>query len=82
MQTHAHRRYTMSAAALEQRKGAQKRRTYRKGLRPSRKGVTIGLHITPQAAAILGAYRQGRPRRAFLTAAILGKAGRRDVAEG
>ena len=67
--THGHRRYTMSPAAVNQRRMARQAR--RDKPRPSRAGRSIGLHITPQAAAILLSYPKGRTRRAFLSSAIL-----------
>lgn len=69
--THGHRKYTMSKAALAQRAAARKNVVYIKNRRPSRAGVTIGLHITPKAKSIVESYGQGRPRREFLTSAII-----------
>lgn len=72
--THGHRRYTMSAAAIEQRRRARQCRVYKRGSDPSRAGISIGLHITKQAAAIVLSYPMGRERRSFLSEAILSKA--------
>ena len=67
--THGHRKYTMSEAARNQRRIARQARANN----PSRQqeGRTIGLHITPQAAAIVLSYPQGRRRRDFVSSAIL-----------
>lgn len=73
--THGHRRrYTMTAAAMEQRRIARQCRVYKAGQNPSRAGRTIGMHITEQAAAIVKSYPMGRERRKFVTDAILQKA--------
>ena len=68
MKTHGHRKYTMTEAARNQRRLARMARTYKP--RISHKGKTIGLHITPQAAAIVLSYPKGKARRGFLTDAI------------
>lgn len=69
--THGHRRYTMTAAAINQRRMARQARVKVSKNRPSRAGRSVGLHITPQAAAIIRSYKQGKKRREFLSAAIL-----------
>ena len=67
--THGHRRYTMTPAAILQRRRARQARA--NNTRHTPKGKTIGLHITPQAAAIVLSYPQGRQRRDFVSSAIL-----------
>lgn len=67
--THGHRKYTMSDAARNQRRIARQARA--NNHRPSQRGRTIGLHITPQAAAIVLSYKQGKERRKFISSAIL-----------
>ena len=67
--THGHRKYTMSEAARNQRRIARQARA--KNPRRQQAGRTIGLHITPQAAAIVLSYPQGRKRRDFVSTAIL-----------
>ena len=67
--THGHRKYTMSEAARNQRRMARLSRIAK--YRPSQAGKSIGLHITPQAAAIVLSYPQGRQRRDFVSSAIL-----------
>ena len=67
--THGHRKYTMSDAARNQRRIARQARA--NNPRHTPKGKTIGLHITPQAAAIVLSYPQGRQRRDFVSSAIL-----------
>lgn len=67
--THGHRRYTMTEAAILQRRLARQSRS--NNPHASRAGHSIGLHITPQAAAILLSYPQGKQRREFLSTAIL-----------
>ena len=69
--THGHRRYTMTVAAINQRRMARQARVKYSKDRPSRAGRAIGLHIPPQAAAILLSYQQGKKRREFLSSAIL-----------
>lgn len=69
MTTHGHRKYTMSAAAIQQRRMARRARKYVP--RPSRAGTSVGLHITEQAAAVVLSYPMGKKRRAFITDAIL-----------
>ena len=69
MTTHGHRKYTMSEAARNQRRIARQAR--RDKQRKSRAGKSIGLHITPQAAAILLSYPQGKESREFLSTSIL-----------
>lgn len=67
--THGHRKYTMSEAARNQRRIARQARA--NNPRRQQAGRTIGLHITPQAAAIVLSYPQGRQRRDFVSSAIL-----------
>ena len=69
MHTHGHRKYTMSEAARNQRRIARMARVNAPSHNP--KGKTIGLHITPQAAAIVLSYPQGKTRRKFISSAIL-----------
>ena len=69
MHTHGHRKYTMSEAARNQRRIARQARA--NNPRRQQAGRTIGLHITPQAAAIVLSYQQGRKRRDFVSSAIL-----------
>lgn len=67
--THGHRKYTMSDAARQQRRMARQARA--NNPRRQQAGRIIGLHITPQAAAIVLSYPQGKQRREFLSTAIL-----------
>lgn len=73
-QTHGHRRYTMTNKAKAQRRLAREAKLRGVRGKASNAGVTIGLHITPQAAAILTSYPQGTIRREFLTSAIVNEA--------
>lgn len=73
-QTHGHRRYTMTLKAQAQRRIARLARAMGARGKASNAGVAIGLHITPQAAAILNTYQQGRQRREFLSHAIVNAA--------
>lgn len=67
--THGHRKYTMTEAARNQRRIARQARANKP--HKSNAGRAIGLHITPQAAAIVLSYPQGKARRDFVTTAIL-----------
>ena len=76
--THGHRKYTMSEAARNQRRIARQARA--NNPRRQQAGRTIGLHITPQAAAIVLSYPQGRQRRDFVSSAILQHSAKSDGA--
>ena len=69
--SHGHRKYTMSPKAIEQRRIARQVIRLRRNACATPPGKTIGLHITPQAADIVLSFPQGKPRREFLSAAIL-----------
>lgn len=69
--THSHRKYTMSPAALAQRRAARAGSMRNRGTHIPIDTVSVGIHITPQAMAVVKSYKRGKPRREFMTSAIL-----------